>query len=335
MAKNYGTYQPYDEQDVSYSRMYRAFREGTVESLDQAIVDGDNPFYRHNNGHTMMHYAICWGNNPPPMLERLEYYGLDVNKPDQDGQRPIHEAIICNDVRSIHCLLALGADPAAQLNNGFNGFHLVGADTDPEIPRLLYRYGVDPEHTDNKGRTPDALFQSQGQGWRLEAFEQWKEQQRIPAPELSDGTPLQGVFAQDGPYARDDTTIRSWKMLPRMLEKAQQEGVKIAPDALVKMAMNASNQGVLPQMMQALYTQNMQLPLKALTNGQGQAKEELSLIAGNWDLKCVLNSENCKGQPKNDISRVYEAVPAEQQQQIRNLHRLRAAAGNTPPSIVR
>lgn len=335
MTKSYGTYEPYAEQNVSYSKMYRAFREGTVESLDKAIAEGDNPFYRHSNGHTMMHYAIARGHNPPPMLERLEYYGLDVNKPDEDGRRPIHQAIICNDVRSVHCLLALGADLAAQLDNGYNGFHLTAPDTNPEIPRLLYRYGVNPEQTENKGKTPDELFQSQGQGWRLEAFEQWKEQQRIPAAQLSDGTPLRDVFAQDGVYTSEETTMRSWKMLPQMLQKAQQDGVEIAPDALAKMAMNASNQGILPQMMTALHAQNMSLPLTALIDSEGRAKAELETIAENWDLKCVLSPENCKGQPKNDISRVYDAVPAEQQQQIRNLHRLRAAAGTTLPSIAR
>jgi hypothetical protein len=315
------------------SHLKFALNTGDVYAFDQAIAAGDNPLLCSESGDTMMHYAINSSAHVPLMLERLAMHGVDVNEANNMGATPLHAAVIRGDTAVVHCLVALGADVNARLDNGFSVFHLLAPSTPPEIHRLLYRYGADPDVTAVTGETAERVLQVNGHADVYDAFAQWQQRQQEVHPALQDNTPLNWIFAEQGVFAQEDTTMASWKRLPKMLQRAQDEAVSISPAALRAMVLNASRHGVLPQVVEALNSHGVRVGCAALLDDKQQPDAALKTIAENWDLRALFTHENfCN---TSEMSAVYQALSPLERQQIPNYHQLRAHCATNPQGIGR
>lgn len=320
---------PDPNQHAAYSRMKKAFHNGDVQAFDEAMRLGDNPFYRHSDGETMLHYAIGQGKNSAAMIERLIDCGLDVDTPKNNGETAFLRAVLHSDVPAMRCLLRHGANPLAQLDNGFNAFHIHAHNSVLTIPQLLYRNGVDPDQPNKDGLTATEHFNSKGQGYAMDAFDDWRDRQDAVALPLQANKPVATLLTADGLFTRDDVSLASWQQLPVVLEKAKAQKLELPDEAVVNMAVNASNHGVLPQVINALNENGYRLGVNALAERDGQPTEALLQLAKNWDLSLVFNAQNLRGQSGGDVAAAYNALPEEHQTQVGNIHLLRLSC-NTP-----
>jgi FOG: Ankyrin repeat len=80
--------------------------------------------------------------------------GVDPNIQDNDGNTPLHRAVIRSRREIIKLLLEHGADPNIQNNYGGTPLHYAAKKCRVSVARVLLDYGADPTIRDNKGKTP-------------------------------------------------------------------------------------------------------------------------------------------------------------------------------------
>lgn len=321
---------PDPDQRVAYGAMKSAFLNGDVEAFQKAMDAGDNPFYRHQDGETMLHYVISHGKNAAEMVEQLLLQGLDPDTPKDNGETPLLRAVQQGDTASLRVLLDYGADPSAQLDNGFGAYHLLSPETPPTIPRLLYRRGVDAQRRDTKGRTAEEHFAAQAQGFVFEDFEAWRERQGAVALPIQAGKPAKDILVLGGPFSRDDVSMASWKHLPGLLHGAKKEKQQLSPQGVAAMVATASDHGLLPQVMEVLHHNGFRLEASMLADAGGNATEVLERLAANRDLCHVFTQENMKGQTVGMVH-AYRALPEAARGQVGNIHQLRLQCDEQDP----
>jgi ankyrin repeat protein len=85
---------------------------------------------------------------------------------DRMGRSPLHYAALEGDVARVRELLAAGADPAFQDDNGWTPLHFAAQEQRAEVASMLIAAGASVDAQDVYGNTPlgKAVFNSRGKG---------------------------------------------------------------------------------------------------------------------------------------------------------------------------
>ncbi|XP_022374293.1 BCL-6 corepressor-like protein 1 isoform X4 [Enhydra lutris kenyoni] len=114
--------------------LQRAARLGYKLSLSlQDVVlyclqkDSEDVNHRDNAGYTALHEACSRGWTD--ILNILLEHGANVNCSAQDGTRPVHDAVVNDNLETIWLLLSYGADPTLATYSGQTAMKLASSDT--------------------------------------------------------------------------------------------------------------------------------------------------------------------------------------------------------------
>lgn len=116
-------------------------------------------------GYTPLHFAVL--NNYMPLMDWLKDHGADPNSLGQNGDRPLHVAIISDhspDGRLILTLLRMGADVNAANDYGDTPLHRAAYLGLTEKVRLLLKNRGDVSRRSLRGETP-LLYASRPEGY--------------------------------------------------------------------------------------------------------------------------------------------------------------------------
>ena len=122
------------------------------EAERQKLEAGADPNARDENGDTPLHRAVLWGDAGAiaPLLEA----GADPNARDENGDTPLHKAVFQGHADAIAALLEAGADPEARDRYGRTPLHRVAGYGHAGVIAALLEAGADPTARSEDGDTP-------------------------------------------------------------------------------------------------------------------------------------------------------------------------------------
>lgn len=129
-------------------RVTKIWRENIVHAL---LSSRSYEREKDVNGHTALHYAICYNDKKSNTIRLLVLYGFSLNELDSQYWTPLHWAVFRGIDSDITLLLELGADPNVQDDRGRTPLHYASWIMQEEVVQLLLNYGADPtlEDIDN------------------------------------------------------------------------------------------------------------------------------------------------------------------------------------------
>jgi ankyrin repeat protein len=119
----------------------------------------------NSQGYTLLHLAVL--NNYMPLVDWLKEHGADPNASGQNGDRPLHAAVISDhssDGRVILSLLRMGADVNAANDYGDTPLHRAAYLGLTEKVRLLLKNKADVSRRALRGETP-LLYAARPEGY--------------------------------------------------------------------------------------------------------------------------------------------------------------------------
>jgi len=101
----------------------------------------------------LLHLFVGVPNNEMPikLLLKLE---ADINRQDEKGRTPLHDAVVLKSLQTVKLLIELGADVNKEDKKGRTPLHDAVVLKSLEIMALLKARKADPNKQDKKGRTP-------------------------------------------------------------------------------------------------------------------------------------------------------------------------------------
>ncbi|DBA00888.1 TPA: hypothetical protein N0F65_008531 [Lagenidium giganteum] len=158
-------YHPYKPDASGYTALHRAAKKGEPSVISSLLVMYDGKqidlaaMQSRRQGQIALHIAAKYARlEAVRVLAAPEFRSL-VNKPDTNGNTPLHFAATSNtpEAASVVALLLMrGADPTLKSRTGVFPIiaHLLTAqEDDPEITKLLLKHGCDPNTLDNEGNS--------------------------------------------------------------------------------------------------------------------------------------------------------------------------------------
>lgn len=118
------------------------------------LDSGANPEFANKSGNTLVNSAVLGASLE--VVSLLADRKADIHHPDSSGRTPIYAAVShVRDVALVRLLTDCNVNLRETDSEGRNLYH-VALDGPPEIVKILleFRKSVDPDHRDNKGRTP-------------------------------------------------------------------------------------------------------------------------------------------------------------------------------------
>lgn len=102
-----------------------------------------------NQGETPLHHAIIMA--APTMVQFLIAHGADVNQTDRDGWTPIIQAAYLDSAEDVKILVAHGADPSAQSKQGLTALSIATQYGKNDAAVALIEAGADPSRPVGEG----------------------------------------------------------------------------------------------------------------------------------------------------------------------------------------
>lgn len=128
-----------------------AVRENDPETVRELVVKGLDINSLDENGSTVLHHAVGYGN--VRMIKLLAELGADLNRLDEDGQTPLMSAIgiYAFQARALRSLIRAGADVNYKDQNGYTAlsYAVLDSSTPPIFEKILLKAGA--QYGDWKG----------------------------------------------------------------------------------------------------------------------------------------------------------------------------------------
>jgi ankyrin repeat protein len=134
----------------------RAVR-GIVESSDRSILNLQTPV----NGDTALQRATDFGHTH--VVEYLLFKGASPNLAGKEGNTPLIQAAYKGDEKTVHVLLANGADPnAIEVRFSDSPLTLAARIGHAQIVKQLLAAGADADHKTKEGKTARRIVEERG-----------------------------------------------------------------------------------------------------------------------------------------------------------------------------
>ena len=119
------------------------------------VGDNSSNWYSDENGMTVLHYAVSWGNMR--CIEIILDAGHDINRRINKGNTALHFAVCTNRLEVVEKLLVRGIDINSQDNDGYSALQLPIKQNDPKnlviFETLLKRDDLDVNSKNRFGHT--------------------------------------------------------------------------------------------------------------------------------------------------------------------------------------
>ena len=148
-------------------------------------------------GGNALHYAIA-KNMPLNKIRLIVESNVNLNFKDDQGQPPLLQAMIKDNLDIVHMLLDAGADPNVFDQNQAGPVHYAAQKNDLDLLRKLRDLGADLDAVSKRGRTPLHIFAAKGITPEIVAVFKVAQADPDPADEVG-ATPLHYAAAQTSP----------------------------------------------------------------------------------------------------------------------------------------
>lgn len=129
-----------------------SIRRNNLEIIGLLVAAGADLNTKNHEGQTALHLAIRW-NNPETTRLLIDTGRGDPSIQDNEGESSLHLAVCWNNPEAI-CAFALTGDLNATNNKGRTALHIAVAQGDLDTIDILLAQGANPYMQDNEGRTP-------------------------------------------------------------------------------------------------------------------------------------------------------------------------------------
>jgi uncharacterized protein len=113
-------------------------------------------------GWPALHLAAHFGQKDATALLLELGAPIEQRAPNQENNTPLHAAVAGMRKETAELLLEKGADITATYASGTRALHEAAYKNDPDMIRLLLRHGADPTLANDRGETPRAIAERQG-----------------------------------------------------------------------------------------------------------------------------------------------------------------------------
>ena len=124
----------------------------TAADLQAMINGGADVYAKDNDGQTPLHLAVVLGK--AKVIPILVKVGADVHAKDNSDNTPLHNAVFVGNAEVIPVLIKAGADVHAKDNNGNTPLHMATTQGHAEIISILLQAKADVNAKNNEGVTP-------------------------------------------------------------------------------------------------------------------------------------------------------------------------------------
>ena len=167
LFEDFNDYDPYELMIMSPNKKGEMIMDeikkkdkANLNLVNDLIVLGANLDWQDEDGLTALHRCVFW--NHPDIARMLIDAGADVNFQRNDGESALHECAYWNRPKIARVLIDAGADlNLRESYYGLTTLHMCAWKNHPEIARMLLDAGADKTISDNEGRLPYELAQTQ------------------------------------------------------------------------------------------------------------------------------------------------------------------------------
>ncbi|KAL9961101.1 hypothetical protein ACROYT_G029985 [Oculina patagonica] len=132
-----------------------------LQAVECLLAKGANPSLEDNDGWNLLHYSSQGGN--PVIIELMLSHVPSIDSINDGGVTALMvAAAFSGKLQAVEYLLAKGADPSPEDNNGWNSLHWASYGGNTAVIEKILSYGIDIESRDKDGSTPLMLAQERG-----------------------------------------------------------------------------------------------------------------------------------------------------------------------------
>ncbi|XP_071488856.1 uncharacterized protein [Diadema antillarum] len=132
-----------DDLDDELPPLLQAAKNADVASFKKLMEDGHDVLQKDEDDRTVLHWAAQSGCVPIIMAGVARGLMWHANAKSKRGLTPLHEACLAGYVRTVHVLLAIGADMTSQTQEGYTPLLCAAGNGHNDVTRVLVGAGCD------------------------------------------------------------------------------------------------------------------------------------------------------------------------------------------------
>jgi hypothetical protein len=303
-------------------RLQAAVREGDPSALTEALIQGANP---NNETYAPLCWAAGYGNLQ--VVRLLLEAGADPQQTDANGSNPLIYAISNDQPAMLDFLLQRFPDYPLQTAHVSAMMQTVNRDYKEDMLTRLLDAGADP-HTPcpHDSRNFSCFDIASERGWS-DALYLMNQYARADLPSVDNVT--HAAIAEPANALLQHP--QGWKQFAALTARLEEKGTPLCKADLTREFADSRSymrRAVecyrLKDALEYLNGRGEQLTADDLLTPQGKPNALLFTCIDRQALASLFTPENWRGQASQELSKVWNAIPANERGQVSNYHALQA-----------